>query len=361
MAIMLEQLGLAPGQRVLEIGTGTGYNAALMAHVVGRDGEIVSVEIDDELAAAARVRLAAAGHAVSVITGDGGYGWPARAPYDRIVLTAAAWDVVPAWREQLAPAGRLLLPLSLRAAERSVAFERAGDHLVSVSIRDCDFVWLRGARAGPGRRLPLGPEEGLSVWFADGVPAGFEAAYDLLVGRHRASPTTIAVTAREAWSGLLLWLALEEPGLCEVFAIGPRAAAGPVPYLFGAEGKFCRTVGVFEDGRLCLLRRPPDATPPEADTPGSTPFELFLWSAGPDDRLAHRLLARIVEWDAAGRPSTRGLRIRAWPADVPDAAEPGARVLVKRWTRLVLDWPPAPAAPAGGRGAGPVEPVTLER
>jgi len=343
MAIMLEQLGLEPGQRVLEIGAGTGYNAALMASVVGRDGEVVSVEIDDDLAAEARDRLAAAGCAATVIAGDGGFGWAARAPYDRIILTAAAWDIAPAWREQLAPAGRLLLPLSLRAAERSVAFERAGDHLVSVSVRDCDFVWLRGALAGPGQRLPLGPEDGLSIWFSDGAPPDAAAAYDLLAGSTRTSPTTISATAREVWSGLMLWLALDDPSFCEVFAIGEHTATGAVPYLFGLAGSFCRTAGLFEDGRLSLLSRSPERKPPEAAPPGAPPFELYLRSAGPDDRLAHRLLARIVAWDAAGRPSTRGLRIRAWPLEASPVEEPDARVLIKRWTRLVVDWPRAAA------------------
>lgn len=352
MAIMLEQLGLEPGQRVLEIGTGTGYNAALMAHIVGREGEVVSVEIDDGLAVEARGRLAATGCAATVITADGGYGWSARAPYDRIVLTAAAWDILPAWCEQLAPSGRLLLPLSLRAAARSVAFERAGDHLVSISVQDCDFVWLRGALAGPGQRLPLGPEDGLSIWFADGAPADVGAAYDLLAGGMRASPTTVSATVREVWSGLMLWLALDDPALCEVFAIGDRTGDDVVPYLFGVAGSFCRTAGLFEDGRFCLLSRPPDRKVPATPPPPPTPFELYLRSAGLDDRLAHRLLARIVAWDAAGRPSTRGLRIRAWPVDASPVAEPSARVLVKRWTRLMVDWPgDGPDAVADGDAA----------
>ena len=77
MAIMLEQLGLEPGHNVLEIGAGTGYNAALMAQIVGEAGRVVSVEIEEDLAETAREHLATAGfERVQVICADGGYGYP---------------------------------------------------------------------------------------------------------------------------------------------------------------------------------------------------------------------------------------------------------------------------------------------
>jgi protein-L-isoaspartate(D-aspartate) O-methyltransferase len=88
---------LAPGQRVLEIGAGTGYNAALMAHIVGGSGEVVTVDIERDLVDAARDHLEAAGFGrVRVVLGDGGDGHPGGAPYDRIILTVGAWDVAPA-------------------------------------------------------------------------------------------------------------------------------------------------------------------------------------------------------------------------------------------------------------------------
>lgn len=152
MAIMLEQLGLEPGHRVLEIGAGTGYNAALMAEIVGDTGKIVTLEIDGDLAASARTHLATVGfgHAqVHVVRGDGGRGYPDAAPYERIILTVGAWDIVPAWREQLGPRGRLVMPLTLRGVQRSVAFEGERDHLTSVSVHNCEFMPLRGALAEP--------------------------------------------------------------------------------------------------------------------------------------------------------------------------------------------------------------------
>lgn len=115
MALMLDQLGVEPGQRVLEIGTGTGYNAALLAHLVGPEGQVVSVDIDPELVTLAGEHLAVAGHPeVRLVCGDGSEGfWPG-APYDRVISTVGVWDLAPAWLGQLGPGGRLVAPLDLR-------------------------------------------------------------------------------------------------------------------------------------------------------------------------------------------------------------------------------------------------------
>src|SRR5689334_12849024 len=102
MAIMLEQLALEPGLRVLEIGAGTGYNAALMAHIVGEMGQVVTVDIDEDLVEDAREHLRATGfEQVQVVCADGGYGYPELAPFDRIILTVGAPDITPAWWAQL--------------------------------------------------------------------------------------------------------------------------------------------------------------------------------------------------------------------------------------------------------------------
>lgn len=155
VAEMLEQLGLQPGHRVLEIGAGSGYNAALMAHMVGEESRVVTVEIEQALVRRAREHLATAGfRRVEVIHGDGGLGYPEKSPYDRIVLTAGTPDIAPVWREQLRPEGRLVLPLELwPGLQVCVALEpargSAGEHLKSVAARWCGFVSLRGGFAGP--------------------------------------------------------------------------------------------------------------------------------------------------------------------------------------------------------------------
>jgi len=112
VALMTALLELQPQDRVLEIGTGCGYQAAVLAQLAAR---VDSVEIVPELAAQARETLAALGIAgVAVHTGDGHRGWPAGAPYDKIIATAAAPSLPPAWLEQLAPGGRLVAPLGER-------------------------------------------------------------------------------------------------------------------------------------------------------------------------------------------------------------------------------------------------------
>ncbi|MCS6850061.1 MAG: methyltransferase domain-containing protein [Gemmataceae bacterium] len=113
MAQMLEDLRLEPGLRVLEVGAGTGYNAALLAYAV-HPGEVVTVDVDRAVLAEARDHLAAfAERKVELHHADGRDGWAERAPYDRIMVTAATPDLEPAWLEQTAEDGLLLAPLVL--------------------------------------------------------------------------------------------------------------------------------------------------------------------------------------------------------------------------------------------------------
>jgi protein-L-isoaspartate(D-aspartate) O-methyltransferase len=111
VAIMTDLLELSPGDRVLEIGTGCGYHAAVTAEAVGAE-HVYSVEYHGDLAERARETLAATGYgAVSVRAGDGREGWPEHAPYDRAYLTCAAPEFPPAVVEQVRPGGILLAPI----------------------------------------------------------------------------------------------------------------------------------------------------------------------------------------------------------------------------------------------------------
>lgn len=112
VAGMLAELWVEPGMRVLEIGTGTGWNAALLASVVGAEN-VISVEIDPTVAEHARAALTATGHGkVTVITGDGAEGCPDGAPYDRVIATAGAVRIPYPWVAQTRPGGRLVAPLN---------------------------------------------------------------------------------------------------------------------------------------------------------------------------------------------------------------------------------------------------------
>lgn len=338
MAVMLEQLGLEPGHRVLEIGAATGYNAALMAHMVGDRGQVVTLDIDQDLVEGAREHLAAAGlDRVQVVCADGGEGYPNAAPYDRIILTVGAWDIAPAWRDQLNPMGRLVLPLSIRGLQLSIAFEQVDDHLESISVEPCGFIMLRGSFAGPDCDVQLGPEPGLSI-SADNpnlVDAG--VAWRLLTSACRDWPTGVRVTTREVCLGLSFWLALRAPGFCTLNADKEMAEGRIIPDLFRFSSKFNSTIGLLGEASLCVLMRPPGQSSP-ADESNGSPFELFVRNLGQDDTLAHRLIEQIAVWDAGGRRSTQGVRIRAYPQDAGYVPSPDESVVVKRWTRLALDW-----------------------
>ena len=118
VAYMTEQLGVRPHHRVLEVGTGSGYQAAVLSRLAR---EVVSIERYRTLASAARKRLAALGYEnVEVVVGDGLSGVPARAPYDRIIVTAAAESVPQALLDQLAEGGVMVLPLGPHGGSQQI-------------------------------------------------------------------------------------------------------------------------------------------------------------------------------------------------------------------------------------------------
>lgn len=112
MAIMLEELRLEAGMRILEIGAGTGYNAALMAEIVGDQRLITTIDIQDDVVEQTQRLLRGAGYGgIKVMAGDGFFGWVDGAPYDRIVATVGCSDLSPHWFSQLANGGSVLVPL----------------------------------------------------------------------------------------------------------------------------------------------------------------------------------------------------------------------------------------------------------
>jgi protein-L-isoaspartate(D-aspartate) O-methyltransferase len=181
MALMLEQLGVQPGHRVLEIGAGTGYNAALLAVLAGPDGEVTTIDLDETIAREAREHLDAAGYTgVRTVSGDGWSGVPEHAPYDRTEVTVGISDLSPAWIAQLKDGGRLVVPLWLaRGQQLSIAFEKAADRLRSVAVTECGFMRLRGPHAGPETYLSA---HGWLICLDEPDPA-CAAALESLLGR----------------------------------------------------------------------------------------------------------------------------------------------------------------------------------
>ncbi len=144
VARMTELLDVLPGQHVLEVGTGSGYQAAVLGELAK---DVVSVERHRSLADAARERLARLGYEnVHVLHDDASLGYPAEAPYDRIIVTAAAPSIDPVLSAQLAPGGRLVAPVGDEEMQELVVRDSRGREERHGAVR---FVPLRG-RAGFG-------------------------------------------------------------------------------------------------------------------------------------------------------------------------------------------------------------------
>ncbi len=154
MAAMLEALDIQDGQRVLEIGTGTGYNVALLCHRLGADN-VVSVEIDPGLVAAAKDHLDSLGYHPTLVAGDGAAGVAECAPYDRIIATAAVADIPLAWIEQLAPGGKILANVRGELAGGTLCLLTKDGHddevIGPVLPLGGHFMWLRPDAANPLR------------------------------------------------------------------------------------------------------------------------------------------------------------------------------------------------------------------
>lgn len=149
VGLMTEALGLSGGERVLEIGTGTGYQAAVLAALCE---QVFSVERIPELADTATRRLAALGIAnVRITVGDGTLGWPEHAPYDGIIVTAGAPRPPDPLLHQLVEGGRLVIPVGDRHAQMLTLYVKHPDRLAERSLCACKFVPLLGAHGWPER------------------------------------------------------------------------------------------------------------------------------------------------------------------------------------------------------------------
>lgn len=159
MARMLEALDLHDGHRVLEIGTGTGYNAALLCHRRG-SANVVSIDVDSDLVAAAEGYLAGLDHHPTLMVGDGSAGVAHHAPYDRIIATAAVPDIPLPWVEQLAPGGRILANLrgDLAGGTLCLLTKHGDDDEIIGPVLPLGghFMWLR-PRADSPLRAPEPP------------------------------------------------------------------------------------------------------------------------------------------------------------------------------------------------------------
>ena len=286
MIAMARLLDVAPGQRILEIGAGTGYNAAVLAQLVGERGAITTIDIDADVAALAREHLAVAGFdRVAVITADGWQGYVGNAPYDRIEVTASVADLSPDWIAQLADGGKIVMPFVLRAGMQAVlGLQKQGAELVSTRVVPGGFMRLRGP-AGP--RAQIRSFDGWSVELGDGVVDWNGVLPSLLLETPR-----FAVAPPLDWEPLILLALLYgnvtlaragHPGLAvgifdpdgglAVVELAGRSIAGPVSLViaFGSDPARSRLLSAIEDLRTIRLKdlqvvaRPSGSAAPEGD------------------------------------------------------------------------------------------------
>jgi protein-L-isoaspartate(D-aspartate) O-methyltransferase len=272
MAHMLEALALRPGMRVLEIGAGIGYNAALLAEIVGDQRLVTSVDIDADLVAQAQRLLAAAGYGdITVVAGDGSDGWAARGPYDRIVATVECPDVAPAWVSQLASGGRMLVPLRHGFGDPLLLARAAPPVARGRCIGWAGFLAMQGRLEGHG------------LWPAAGIPEGWPRAEDEL-------PPDLAGLAASAD---------DASDFDYYLAIVDGRVAGPLTLVDDDRG-----AAAIDPARGVVV----------VDADG--------------DAVAGDLLAHLRRWRALGQPRMEDFVSSFAPLDAPQAA--GARG--REWT-----------------------------
>ncbi|MGA5121552.1 methyltransferase, FxLD system [Streptomyces pseudogriseolus] len=287
VAMMLEQLGARAADDVLEIGAGTGYNAALLAELVDR-GSVTTVDIDPDVALHARTRLNATGYEhVIVIERDGLLGAPENAPYDRIIATVGVWDIPATWWDQLNDGGRLVLPLRWRGQTRSVALTRHGDELVSEGMELCGFVPIIGQHGE--KTSPLNADDTIRVHYdedQDVDPNGLAAT--LQTGKPALEvPSAQRVGGEEPFDGVWLRATAGDDRVCRL-EVTPQALTQE---LLRRPAIPVRSPALVEGDSLAYL------TITREGTDAEPLFRLGAAAYGPHaEKLARDLVAHIDAW-----------------------------------------------------------------
>ncbi|MFB6726639.1 methyltransferase, FxLD system [Kribbella sp. NPDC056345] len=327
VAMMLDQLQVQPGNRVLEIGAGTGYNAALLTQLTGPGGVVTTVDIDPEVTAGARRGLDATGNEhVEVITRDGSLGAPENAPYDRIIFTVGAWDLTPAFWEQLAPDGRLVVPLRWRGQTRSVAFVRDGDTLVSDSLELCGFVPMIGQE---GERSGAIDADGLVTLYWDADQTIDAAQLSGVLDQPKEIVwSEVLVGPQEPFDGIWLRITGHDSRICRIAADRAAVDAGLCTPAIPA-----RSPALADDDSLAYLvfRKVEEGR-----------FELGAIGHGPyGGHLAGQLCNEIEAWnhDRNARPTVRACLAGSPSSAISVDQAMNYEVIEKAASRLVVSVP----------------------
>lgn len=334
MAPMLEALRVRPGMRVLEVGAGTGYNAALLGRLVGPAGEVISVDVDPVLVRRARKALAEADHQVRVVRGDGRHGWKSGAPFDRIIVTVSTDTVPRAWFDQLVEDGVLVMPFRFSSGygpQAVLALDRTPSGFKSSALIPGGFMAMRdpgvaqamtdstpsisASEASDGRQMTIASLRGGPLSdLTDDVRRHLLA---MTIGppkqrrRLASTPQPGESVLSQAGPALVMYLILHpEASIIEVLLPG-RYGVG----IIGSDGR----------GLAAVTQSP------------NTPPRLDIWG---ESDASQRLLELVGEWRHLGRPGLNGLSIEIDYASSSDTQDPPWRtvstveaVVRLRWSR----------------------------
>ncbi|SEH02398.1 protein-L-isoaspartate(D-aspartate) O-methyltransferase [Nonomuraea solani] len=330
VATQLEQVGARPGHKILEAGAATGYNAALLGHLVAPTGRVWTIDVDQDLVDTARTHLAAAGAGnVTAVLGDGAAGLPEHAPFDRIQFTVGAGDISTTVLDQLAPGGRLVIPMRLRGSiSRSFAFERDGDTWKTVSCEMATFVPLRkGICDDIYTRVQIAGDGDVHLETFSEQQVDREAMPAILDTPAHPAYTGVKFRQGDPWQWVYLWLACVLPnGLSRM----PGRRAGFTPHF--AWGSMAALDG---DTLAYLTIREGQ------DTEGRF-WAIGVIGHGPRAAvLAEQVATAIEEWerDYGNHAPAPGFRMATGDSrDQLKAADPRF-IIDKPASRLIVDWP----------------------
>lgn len=323
-ARMLEAARVAPGMTVLEVGSG-GCNAALLAELTGDQGLVTTLDIDPDITARARTLLAEAGYGrVRVLEADGAR--PLRdAPaqgFDRIVVTVGAADLPPAWFDQLAPDGRLVVPLRFRGLSRTIAFARERDHLRSDTLIVSGFVAMQGDSTHAPHVVRLAGGKARLVADED-QPADAGALAEAFDGPRHEQWTGVELNGSERiLPRLEVWLAGAIAPYGMLRATQAAAGGGLADWMLsrGAPAVWTRDSLAY----LTLRQAPQER------------YELGAVAHGPDrEPLAARLADAVCRFDRQARTAGQPI-VRAWRRGGQDAPPHGGVVVDKPSARLTI-------------------------
>ncbi|WNI17643.1 methyltransferase, FxLD system [Actinacidiphila sp. ITFR-21] len=323
VAMMLKQLDAQPGDHVLEIGAGTGYNAALLAEIVGAHGEVTTVDIEPDVAVHARNALNATGYErVTVIERDGLKGASENAPYDRMIATVGLWDIPDAWREQLADGGHLVVPFRWRGQTRSVALTRHGDTLISDGMELCGFVPIIGQ---DGERVAELADGTIRLHHDQDQAVDRALLADAFSGRLTEMWADARVGREEPFDGIWLRATVSDNTVCRLEVTKEALSAGvrrpAIPSLSPAL--------VVGDSLAYMILHREDAHP-------DRPWRLGAAGYGPDAAsLARKLVAHIDAWGAE-REAVPTMTI--YPGDTALDSLAEGHVIEKNTSVLVLGY-----------------------